>query len=266
MRKLPGSTYSEKRNLALKKKNKTHKTDRVIAPFDYNPALPKISTVLHKHHKTMVTDNPDLKKVFPQPPMASLRQGPNLRKLLCKATLPTKSRNPSRKTHRNSAGWKRCSSTTGRQCPVCPLTPVSAVSVTSHLTGYTHMIKSSINCKSENIIYLWKCTKCGHNFDVNTSTNTQNNQNITNKVGTTYCGMSKRKFGTRFAEHRDYAKHHKIEEPSGLHFSQPGHTFHLIQGLAIEKVKSNDPFILKAREAWLIRKFDCYRNGLNKEP
>ena len=101
---------------------------------------------------------------------------------------------------------------------------------------------------------------------MNTSTNTQNNQNITNKVGTTYCGMSKRKFGTRFAEHRDYAKHHKIEEPSGLHFSQPGHTFHLIQGLAIEKVKSNDPFILKAREAWLIRKFDCYRNGLNKEP
>ena len=48
--------------------------------------------------------------------------------------------------------------------------------------------------------------------------------------------------------------------------SPTGHTFHLIQGLAIEKVKSNDPFILKAREAWLIRKFDCYRNGLNKEP
>ena len=141
VRSLPGSTYTEKRNLALVKKIKTKNTDRVIAPFDYNPVLPKISKVMPKHHRTMIRDNPDLKKVFPQPPMASLRQGPNLRKLLCRATLPKISRNPSRTTHRTSAGWKRCSSTTGRQCPICPLTPVSALSVTSHLTKYTHTIR-----------------------------------------------------------------------------------------------------------------------------
>ena len=80
-----------------------------------------------------------------------------------------------------------------------------------------------------------------------------------------YCGMTKRKFSQRISEHRDYAKFHKIEEPSGQHFSLPGHTFHQINGLAVEQVKSKDPFILKAREAWLIKKFDCYRNGLNKE-
>ena len=51
------------------------------------------------------------------------------------------------------------------------------------------------------------------------------------------------------SEHRDYAKFHKIEEPSGQHFSLPGHTFHQINGLAVEQVKSKDPFILKAREA-----------------
>ena len=67
------------------------------------------------------------------------------------------------------------------------------------------------------------------------------------------------------SEHRDYAKFHKIEEPSGQHFSLPGHTFHQINGLAVEQVKSKDPFILKAREARTIKKFDCYRNGLNKE-
>ena len=32
----------------------------------------------------MVTDNPDLQEAFPKPPMASLRQGPNLRRQLCK--------------------------------------------------------------------------------------------------------------------------------------------------------------------------------------
>ena len=42
--------------------------------------------------------------------------------------------------------------------------------------------------------------------------------------------------------------------------------FHNIQGLAVEKVINKDPFILKARENWLIKKFDSYRNGLNKEP
>ena len=51
------------------------------------------------------------------------------------------------------------------------------------------------------------------------------------------------------AEHRDYAKFSKLEEPSGKHFSLLGHTFHQINGLAVEQVKSKDPFILKAREA-----------------
>ena len=36
--------------------------------------------------------------------------------------------------------------------------------------------------------------------------------------------------------------------------------------LAVEQVRSKDPFILKARESWTIQKLDCYRNGQNKEP
>ena len=265
MRSLPGTTFSEKRNFALLKKSRVKNTDRVIAPFDYNPVLPKISGVVAKHYRTMIRDNPELKKVFPEPPMVTLRQGPNLRRLLCKSSLSKQSRNPLRATHRNTSGWKRCSTTNGRQCPVCPLTPVSAKSVTSHLTGYTHEIRSSINCKTENVIYIWRCVKCGHNFDINTNTNTHNAVNINNKQGTVYCGMTKRKFSVRMSEHRDYAKFHKMEEPSGQHFSLPGHSFHHLQGLAIEQVRNKDPFILKARESWIIKKFDCYRNGMNKE-
>ena len=62
------------------------------------------------------------------------------------------------------------------------------------------------------------------------------------------------------------AKFHKLQEPSGEHFSLPRHTFHQLQGLAIEQVKNKDPFILKAREACLIKRFDCHRKGFNKEP
>ena len=68
------------------------------------------------------------------------------------------------------------------------------------------------------------------------------------------------------AEHRDYPKNGRFEETSGEHFRLPGHAVSDLYGLAIENVKSTDPFVLKAREAFLIKKFDSFRNGLNKDP
>ena len=48
-------------------------------------------------------------------------------------------------------------------------------------------------------------------------------------------------------------------------FRLPGHAVSDLFGLALEHVKSTDPFVLKAREAYLIKKFDSFRNGLNKD-
>ena len=70
----------------------------------------------------------------------------------------------------------------------------------------------------------------------------------------------------RFAEHRDYPKRDVLTEPSGEHLSQKGHSVADLKGQVLEKVKSKDPFILKARESFLIKKFGTFRNGLNKEP
>jgi hypothetical protein len=39
-----------------------------------------------------------------------------------------------------------------------------------------------------------------------------------------------------------------------------------LKGQVFEVVKSRDPFILRARESSLIKKFDTFRNGLNNEP
>ena len=152
VRNLPGNNYSERRKLALVKRQKQQKTNIVTSVFDYNPPLPKISSVLAKHHCTMVNGNPKLSEVFPKPPMAALWQGPNLRRLLCKAKLTKITRNKPRAAHRSAAGWKRCSSFGGNPCNQCHYTPTSATSITSHITGYTHNITSSIYCKSENII------------------------------------------------------------------------------------------------------------------
>ena len=70
----------------------------------------------------------------------------------------------------------------------------------------------------------------------------------------------------RISEHRDYPEAGKVEEPSGHHFSLPGHAVSNLQGIAIEHVRNRDPFVLKAREAFLIHKFDSFRKGLNQEP
>ena len=125
------------RALQKKERNVDPRTKkRVKAVFDFNPLLPKISNVLKKHHRTMLTDNPELRDAFPDPPMACLRQGPNLRRLLCKSSLTTVTR-PTRATHRSAAGWKRCSHISGRQCAKCPYTPPTASSIISHITGLT---------------------------------------------------------------------------------------------------------------------------------
>ena len=67
-------------------------------------------------------------------------------------------------------------------------------------------------------------------------------------------------------EHRDYVKGSKIEQPAGEHFNLPGHNVSHIKGLAIEKVRSRDIFVLEAREKLYIQKFDTFRKGLNQKP
>ena len=90
VRKLQGDNYFERRKFALEKRIRQKQSDRVIAVFDFNPVLPSIGGVLNKHWRTMVSDNPELKEPFPEPPMPALRQGPSLRRILCKSTLPKK--------------------------------------------------------------------------------------------------------------------------------------------------------------------------------
>ena len=67
-------------------------------------------------------------------------------------------------------------------------------------------------------------------------------------------------------EHSDYSKRDVLTEPAGEHFKQRGHTVADMKGQVLEKVKNVDPFILRARESQLIRKFDSFRHGQNKEP
>ena len=79
-------------------------------------------------------------------------------------------------------------------------------------------------------------------------------------------GLTRRSFRLRLAEHKQNVRSKNLETPSGFHFNKPGHNLSHLVGLVLEHVKSVDPFVLRAREFLYIQKYDCYRNGLNKEP
>ena len=75
IRNLPGGNFIERRKKALEKKkcNRDESKNRIISPFDFNPLLPRISSVLNKHFKAMLFKKPDLQSTFSNPPMAALR-------------------------------------------------------------------------------------------------------------------------------------------------------------------------------------------------
>ena len=246
---LPGQTFTERRQEALKKKEKEDKNkDRIVVPIDFNPHMAKPSQVLNKHYRAMVRKKEELLEVFPANPMAGLRQPKNIRRILCSSKLyPVKRGNRvQRSTHSDAPGWKRCR----KPCPVCPYTLDDCSEVVSQITGYSHTITEAVDCNSENCIYYWKCCK----------------NNCSDFPRCEYIGMTKRPFRQRFAEHRDYPKRDVVTEPSGEHFTKRGHSVADLKGQVLEKVKNKDRFVLKARESYLISKFDTFRNGLNNEP
>ena len=151
----------------------------------------------------MIFSNPELQKVFPEPPMAALRQGPNLRKFLCRAKLPKMSQNTRlpRNAHKNSVGWRKCA----KPCPICPFSAAPQTTIISKVSDYEHKIVSPVNCQTENIVYQWNCKK----------------ENCPKFPENSYIGLSTRKFQLRFSEHLGYVKSDKITEPSGDHFNLP---------------------------------------------
>ena len=253
IRNLPGNTYFEKRMLALEKKVKNSDDGKekncVIAPIDFNPKLPKISETFSKHFRSMLFKKPELRTTFENPPMAALRQPPNLRKMICRSTLSTVKRSDkfSRNAQKSAPGWKKCGKGSTTSCPYA-LPPTTQI--TGLVTGYTVKISDPVNCETKTSVYYWRCQK----------------NNCKDYPKCEYIGLTRRSYRIRLGEHKQNVRSTNLDTPSGYHFSQPGHNLSHLAGLVIEKVKSSDPFVLRAREFLHIQKFDSYRNGLNKEP
>ena len=81
-----------------------------------------------------------------------------------------------------------------------------------------------------------------------------------------YIGLSSQTLQKRLYEHHYYVRSDELTGPSGEIFNLPWHAYSDLKGLVLEKVRSSDPFVLRAREALVNEKFDTFSKGLNKEP
>ena len=219
------------RTEALKKVVKT-KTTRVIFTTTFNPKLPSISHIIAKHWKTMTKDR-KLANTFSEPPMVAFRQPENLKKMLCKAKLPSKVRF---KPKRDKFGIKKCN----KPCVICDYIKPSKEFMSSH-TREKFKINGEFTCHTQGVVYLTTCAKCGKQ----------------------YVGQTGRSLNTRIKEHLCNIR--KGEQVSGIHYNSPGHLHGHMQVQIIEKVTpNNELYRLEREEHWIKTLVTKIPFGLNK--
>ena len=129
-----------------------------------------------------------------------------------------------------------------KSCPICPF-----VLEGKEIRGnkYTWKINKELTCKTENIVYMIKCTKenCKENI---------------------YIGESERSLKDRISEHIQYIKSNNRKQATGFHFNLPGHSLHDMKVSGIEQPKDTE--YRKERESYIIRKFNSYYSGMNRMP
>merc|ERR1711915_273032 len=126
-------------------------------------------------------------------------------------------------------GFVKCDRT---DCEMCQFVTPTA-SVKSTVTGQQVNINCRVDCQSKHLVYLITCTKCKKQF-----------------VSQTHRSMAE-----AFAEHLKIVNNRITNQPSGRHFTLPGHNSSHMQIAAIEKVFNKSKDALKVRESEWIKEF-----------
>ena len=133
---------------------------------------------------------------------------------------------------------KKC----GKQCPSCPFIKEGKF---VKVNQSKWIINTEATCGTKNIVYLIECTK--------------------EQCKEKYIGETHRSLKEQTQEHISYVKSIFPTKSTGVHFNLPGHTLSNMTVTILEKVKG-DELYRKERETILIRKFNTYHRGLNRQP
>jgi len=217
---------------ALKKVEKPATTKKLTFVLKFDPRLPPINRIVHKHFQVMYED-PYLRRVFETDGVqVAYKRNRNLRDILCKAKLPELSQ--SARPRRIQTGWKTC----GKNCISC-IHSGNKKSFRCFASNQTFDITQNISCNDANLIYVVECRKCSKQ----------------------YVGKTTSAFKTRMNAHRSAIG--KSGTSLARHFESAGHSSQDFFAYGIEIVVGRDPFILGARERMWIDRLDTISRGLN---
>ena len=225
------------RHVALRRVPRQEITNRPAFVVCFDPRLPSIPQIIKKHWRSMVFENKYLESVYPEPPLVSYRRQQNIREKIIRAKVA-----PERQ-HRVIKGMTKCG-----HCLAC-----SYVKEGKKVNGMDYKGKKFVwkigregSCSSSNIVYLLECDKeyCKQK----------------------YIGITQQEFCERIYQHIGYVRNKQLSKATGEHFNLPGHRIHHMKFTMLEKVKSLDPLYGREQEILLIRKFNTFYNGINKEP
>ena len=215
---------------------------RPVFCLPYDPRLPSIASILRKRHKALLSRDVDAREYFPEPPLVTYTRTKNLRDLVFRAQVPKILRRGLRPAR--PPGFFKCGKRSN--CALC-LHSKNATTYTCPFTGATARITQHITCQSTGV-YLVMCKK---------------NSGPCARLAPTYVGIcgegETSSFTHRLAGHLGTAIHNSQADTVksvGRHFRLPGHEAHRdLVMLPIELVSARDPFLLRAREAYNIGKF-----------
>jgi hypothetical protein len=114
----------------------------------YDPRLPSIPAIQHKHWRALVATNQYVAEVFPEPPLTAFRRQTNIGEYLIRAKVPpSKSR-----SKRELKGMTKCN----KPCHACPFI-MEGKEVKSD--NFTWKITQPMKCETENCVYMIECNK-----------------------------------------------------------------------------------------------------------
>ena len=125
-----------------------------------------------------------------------------------------------------------------RWCPIL----LEEAEVASHGTGQTHKLRISATCKSNGIVYVIQCKRCGLQY-----------------------ARTGQALHERLNSHRSGIRRGKTsEKPVAAHFCSNGHTLSDLDVIVVDQLQQNDAVLRKNRESrWIkILKTEA-PNGMN---
>ena len=203
----------------------------IIVPFN------SVGVELARRWKDAVNDN----NVFDGMKLiTAYTNGQNLRRKLVRSSLQlAPSTRPATTTgQQKTHGCRRCVNIKCRACNYI----IPSLSFNSSHNLKTFTVRGSINCKTNNIVYLVTCRKCQQQ----------------------YVGETSRPLADRINDHLSAVRLRK-HTPIGLHFNMPGHSINHFSIIGIERFQERDPpEMRRIKEAtWQNILQTAYPNGIN---